>query len=72
MLVPTMDIYSLMVHDNQIEEQNFKQVGGQLKKTKNLKLKIFSETRFEVQDKPRFKSKFSNQVPSNTPRVNKG
>ena len=31
-----------------------------------------SKVRFEIQDKPKFKKRFSNQGPPNTPRVNKG
>ncbi|KAH0775084.1 hypothetical protein KY290_012221 [Solanum tuberosum] len=31
-----------------------------------------SKVKFEIQDKPKFKKRFSNQGPPNTPRVNKG
>ena len=32
----------------------------------------FSKARFEVGEKKRFKKRFANQFPYNTPRVNKG
>ena len=70
MLIPSMDIYSLMVHDEQIEEQKLKQVGKELKKVR-VKDGNSSKTRFEVQDKTMFKKRFSNQGPYNAPRVNK-
>ena len=59
-----------MVHDIQIEEQKLKQVGSELKKVR-IENGISSKTKFEVQDKPRFKIMFSNQGPSNAPRVKK-
>ncbi|KAH0784229.1 hypothetical protein KY290_003827 [Solanum tuberosum] len=38
-----------------------------------LRSKSLSElVRFEIQDKPKFKERFSNQGPPNTPRINKG
>ena len=55
---------------NKIEEQKLKQVGSELKKVR-IENGISSKTKFEVQDKPRFKIMFSNQGPSNAPRVNK-
>ncbi|KAH0716653.1 hypothetical protein KY290_012914 [Solanum tuberosum] len=71
MLIPSMDISRLMVHAEQIEEQKLKQVGGELKKSRTDDGNS-SKVRFEIQDKPKFKERFSNQDPPNTPRVNKG
>ena len=71
MLIPTMDISHIMVHAEQIKEQNLKQVGRDLKKTK-VEDGNPSKTWFKVHDKARFKKKFSNQGPLKTPRVNKG
>ena len=59
-----------MVHAEQIEEQNLnKQV--RLKRTR-AKDGNSSKFIFEVKDKPRFKKRFPNQIPSTVPRVNKG
>ena len=67
MLIPSMDISRLMVHAKQIEEQNHKQVSKELK---NVRMEDgnSSKTKFEVQNKPMFKRRFSNQRPSNAPR----
>ena len=69
MLIPTMDISRIMVHVEQIEEKKLKQVGKELKRT-SAKMEILPKTGFEVQEKQRFKKRFSNQGSSNTPRVN--
>ena len=71
MLSPCVDIYHLMVHAEQIKEKNLKQVGRDLKKTRSEDGNS-SKTRFEVQDKQRFKKRFFNQVCSNTPRMKNG
>uniref|UniRef100_M1DTJ2 Polyprotein n=1 Tax=Solanum tuberosum TaxID=4113 RepID=M1DTJ2_SOLTU len=60
MLIPSMDISHIMVHAEQIEEQQLKHDGNS------------SKVRFDIQDKPKFKKRFSNQGPPNTPSVNKG
>ena len=70
MLIPSMDISCLMVHAEKIEEQKLKLVGRKLKKVRT-EHGNSSRTRFDVQDKPRFKKRFSNQGPPNAPRVNK-
>ena len=57
-----------MVHAEQIEEQKLKQVGRELKKVRTEDGNS-SKAKFEVQDKPRFRRRFSNQRPSNAPRV---
>ena len=66
-----MEISRLMVHAQQVETTTHK------KKTRNAKKArsydgVASKGNLEIQDKPRFKKRFSNQVPSNSPRVNKG
>ena len=70
MLILCMHIPYFMVHAKQIEEQKLKQVGRELKKVRT-EYENSTKTRFEVQDKPRFKKRFSNQGPSSSPRVNK-
>ncbi|XP_049369896.1 uncharacterized protein LOC125834788 [Solanum verrucosum] len=71
MLIPSIDISRLMVHVEQIEEQKLKQVGRELKRSRADDGNS-SKVRFEIQDKPKFKKRYSNQGPPNTPRVNKG
>ena len=66
--IPSMDISNLVVHYKQIEEQ-IKQVGGDLEKTR-IKYGNPSMTRYEVQDKRRFNKRFSNQCPPNNSMVN--
>ncbi|XP_049358306.1 uncharacterized protein LOC125822878 [Solanum verrucosum] len=54
----------------QIEEQKLKQVNSKVKRAKTDDGN-YSKGKFEVQGKPRFKKRFSNQGSSSTPRVNK-
>ena len=70
MHIPSMNIFCLMIHAEQIEEQNLKQVGRELKRSMTDDGDS-SKARFEFQGKPRFKKKFSNQGASSTPRFNK-
>uniref|UniRef100_M1DRH0 Gag-pol polyprotein n=1 Tax=Solanum tuberosum TaxID=4113 RepID=M1DRH0_SOLTU len=70
MLIPTMNISRLMVHAKQIEEQKLKQVGREIKRGR-VDDGNSSKGRFEVQGKPRFKKRFSNQGTSSTSKVNK-
>ena len=70
MLIPSMDISCFMVHAEQIEEKKLNQVGRELKKERT-EYGNFSRSKFEMQDKPRYKRRFSNQGPPNAPRVNK-
>ena len=70
MLIPSIGISRLMVHAKQIEEQKLKQVGRELKKVRTEDGNS-SKAKFEVQKKPMFKRRFSNQCPSNSPRVNR-
>ena len=58
-----------MVHDKQIEEKKLNQVGRESNKVKT-KDGNSSKAKFEVQDKPRFKRRFSNQDPPNSPSIN--
>ena len=71
MLIRSIEISRHMVHAEKIIEQNLKQVCPDLKKVRSEDGNS-SKIRFEVQDKQRFKKKFSNQVPPNALRVNKG
>ena len=64
MLSPCMDIYHLMVHDEQIEDQKLKQVGRDLKFIRPEDGNS-QNTRFEVQEEV-FPSK-----PPNTSSINK-
>ena len=69
MLIPSMDISYLMVNAEQIEEKKLNQVGRELKKERT-EYGNSSRSKFEMQDKPRYKRRFSNQGPPNAPRVN--
>ena len=60
-LIPIMDVSHVMVHAEQIEEHNLKQVGRELKKVRT-KDENSSKAKFEVQDKPSFKRRFSNKA----------
>ena len=68
-LIPSEDISHFMVHREQIEEQNLKQVCRELKRTRAEDGNSAKIT-FEVQDNPRFKKRFPNQKPYSIPRVN--
>ena len=70
MFVPSMDIPRVMIYAEKIEEQKLNHVGKELKKVRT-EDRNSSKTKFEVQDKPRFKRRFSNKGPPNSPRVNK-
>ncbi|TMW94798.1 hypothetical protein EJD97_009786 [Solanum chilense] len=59
------------VKEDPTREQNLKQVSRDLKRS-NPDEGNSSKTRFEIQDKPRFKKKFSNPSPSNAPKPNQG
>ena len=68
MLIPSMNISRLMVHAEQIEEQHLKQVNREPKRARTDDGNS-SKGKFEVQGKPRFKRRFSNQGSSRTPKV---
>ena len=66
-----MDISRLIVNAQQIEDTRFR------KKTSDDKRIMsndagYSKGKLEIQDKPKFKKRFCNKVPSNAPSVNKG
>ena len=63
MLIPIMDISRLIVHGEEIEEQNLKQVGRELNRTREGDVNS-SKARFKVQDNP--KKRLPNQGPPNT------
>ena len=71
MFIPSIDISLVMVHAEQLEERNLKQICRVLK-TKRSKDGNSSQTRFEVQDNPWFKKRFPNESTSTIIRVNKG
>ncbi|XP_069152730.1 uncharacterized protein [Solanum lycopersicum] len=70
MLIPIIEISCLVVPAEQIEEQKLKQVGRHLKNVITQDGNSY-KNKFEVQDEPRFKRRFSNQVLPNAPRFNK-
>ncbi|XP_069155809.1 uncharacterized protein [Solanum lycopersicum] len=62
-----MDISCLMVHAQQVEESRLKRKIRAAKRAKSYEGGI-SKRKLEIQDKPKFKKRFSNQVPSNIPK----
>ena len=63
MLHEIMNISHLMVHDQQVEETSAKRESRYAKRTRSFD-GCSSKGRHEIQDKPRFKKRVSNQVPS--------
>ena len=63
-----MDISLFMVHSQQVEETRLKRKNREFKKAKSYKGGT-SKCRLEIQDKPRFKKRVSNKVPSNFPKA---
>ena len=59
-----MDFYSFMVHAQQVEGSRLRKRNGESKKVKSFEGSS-SKRRLDVQDKPKFKKRFSNQVPTN-------
>ena len=54
-----MNISRLMVHAEQIEDKKHKQVGRDMKKVR-IEYGNSSNSKFKMQDKPRFKRRFYN------------
>ena len=68
MLHDNMDISLLMVHDQQVEETSAKRESRYAKRTRSFD-GCSSKGRHEIQDKPRFKKRVSNQVHSKFPKA---
>ena len=65
-----MDLSRLMVHAQQIEENSLKTKNREAKKARTYDGGT-SKDKFEIQDKPKFNKRFSNQFPSNFSKANK-
>ena len=68
MLHDNMDISRLMVHSQQVEESRVKRKIKDARKAKSNEGGS-SKGWLEIQDKPRFKKRFSNQIPANFPKA---
>ena len=64
MLHNNMDLSRLMIHAQQIEEIRLRKRNRESKREKSFESGS-SKSRLDVQDKPKFKKRFSNQVPFN-------
>ena len=64
MLHDNMDLCRLMAHAQQVEESCLRNRNREAKEAKSF-VGSSSKSRLEFQDKPKFKKRFSNQVPSN-------
>ena len=62
MLHNNMNISHLMVHDQQVEEARAKRKSKKAKRERSLDGGV-SKGRLNIQDKPRFKKRVSNEVP---------
>ena len=63
-----MDLSRLMVHVQQVEESNLKKKNMDIKRARPYDVGT-SKGKFEIQDKPKCKKIFSNQVPYKIPRL---
>lgn len=70
MLHNNIDLYCLMVHDQQVEESRLKGKNKDAKRARPYDGGT-SNGKLEIQDKPKFKKRFTNQVPSNFQKSNK-
>ena len=68
MLHDNMNIFRLMVHATRVEEARSKRKSRDAKRERSYDGGS-SKNRFKIQDKPRFKKRVSNQVPSKFPRA---
>ena len=57
-----MDISRLMVHAQQVEESRLRKRNRESKKERSFESGS-SKSRLDIQDKPKFKKRFSNQFP---------
>ena len=64
MLHNNMDISRYMVHAQQVEDSRLRKSNREANKAKSFEVSS-SKSRLDVQDKPNFKKRFLNQVPSN-------
>ncbi|WP_353804798.1 hypothetical protein, partial [Acinetobacter baumannii] len=67
MLHVNMNISRLMVHAEQVEESRIRRKNREAKKERSYEGGS-SKGRLDIQDKPRFKKRVSNQVPSKLPK----
>ncbi|XP_069147021.1 uncharacterized protein [Solanum lycopersicum] len=63
-----MNIFHLVVHAQQVEDSRLRRKNREAKRAKSFESGS-SNGRLEIQDKPRFKKRFSNQVPSKFPKA---
>ena len=68
MLHDNMDLSMLMVHAQQVEESHLRKKNKKSKKASSFESGS-SKSRIDIKDKPKFKKRFSNQVPSNFSRT---
>ena len=68
MIHDKINIYRLMMHAIRVEETKAKEKSRDSKRARSFDGGS-SKNRLEIQDKPRFKKRFSNQVPSKFPRA---
>ena len=62
MLYDNMDLSRLMVHAKKVEESHLRKRNREGKKARSFKSGS-SKSRLDIQDKPKFKKRFSNQFP---------
>ena len=64
MLHDNVDLSRLIVHAQQVEDSRLRKSNREANKAKSFEVSS-SKSRLDVQDKPKFKKRFLNQVPSN-------
>ena len=65
-----MDLSRLMVHYQQVEESRLKRKNREIKRPSLFEGGI-SKGMFDIQDKPKFKKRFSNHAPHSFPKARK-
>ena len=68
MLHDNMNIFLLMVHAQQLEEERVKRKSRDVNRAKTFDSGS-SKGGLDIQDEPRIKKRFSNKVPSNVPKA---